>query len=312
MSDQYSRSVTHLDIAGIWIDCSLREQHGMSAQCTQFPVEDGPNITDHVRLQPETLHIEGLVSNTPLEMPKSQADGAFFDTARTMLTDQDGLPISVSTPLYVTRQLEGEPIIGWINLLPTVGRVRLEDTLSRDYSRYQPRVKLQMGTTESKWVRQTLGMNALRWSFPEDSATRFARLSDGGTYDDPKLGVDRVNAVSVALRDTFRQRKPIKIITAFKVYRSAVLTDLSVTRDSNNAGALQFTAQAQVIEVVQLAHGTAQVDPAALRATPGKQKGTQATTPAKPGEVPDALKQDTSVLLKTIEGAQKPPPVPGQ
>lgn len=48
------------------LDASLSETHAQDAEATDHPVEQGANITDHVRPKPQMLTIEGFVSNTPV------------------------------------------------------------------------------------------------------------------------------------------------------------------------------------------------------------------------------------------------------
>ena len=48
------------------VDATLRESHDDEAEVTRFPVEDGADITDHVRQLPARLHLECLISDTPL------------------------------------------------------------------------------------------------------------------------------------------------------------------------------------------------------------------------------------------------------
>ena len=48
------------------VDVTIEESHEMSAQVTDWPVEGGSLISDHVRLQPRSLIISGFVSGTPL------------------------------------------------------------------------------------------------------------------------------------------------------------------------------------------------------------------------------------------------------
>lgn len=48
-------------------DATLTEQHSAQAEVTQFPVETGASISDHVVVRPARLRLEGLVSNTPIQ-----------------------------------------------------------------------------------------------------------------------------------------------------------------------------------------------------------------------------------------------------
>lgn len=48
------------------IDAALSEDHDLEAAVTEFPVEEGAAVTDHVRLKPRTVTIKGIVTNTPI------------------------------------------------------------------------------------------------------------------------------------------------------------------------------------------------------------------------------------------------------
>lgn len=53
-------------IDSLIIDCSVTESHGRESETTDHPVEEGFNITDHVRPKPDMVTIEGIVTDTPL------------------------------------------------------------------------------------------------------------------------------------------------------------------------------------------------------------------------------------------------------
>lgn len=50
----------------IQLDCSLKEDHKRSSPPTEFPVENGNTVSDHVIVKPFTLDITGIISDTPL------------------------------------------------------------------------------------------------------------------------------------------------------------------------------------------------------------------------------------------------------
>lgn len=104
-------ALPHLQIADIWIDVSVREVHEIQAEVTRHPVEEGTDISDHVRLMPRTLQIEGIVTNHPIELPKSHVDGARID--------KSGFTI------------EGEPTLGMMGFLPGAAQTA---TLVRTFS----------------------------------------------------------------------------------------------------------------------------------------------------------------------------------
>jgi hypothetical protein len=49
----------------IWFDATNVEGHGLSAEVTEHPVEDGPDITDHIRPQQDTFTMTAFVTNHP-------------------------------------------------------------------------------------------------------------------------------------------------------------------------------------------------------------------------------------------------------
>jgi hypothetical protein len=97
----------------IELDAAIQEQHSGSATVTQFPVETGTNIADHVRQEPDRLQVDGIVSNTPLPSKIGISRAAFDErakagdfalrapTAYTQLRAllEGGIAISISTEL---------------------------------------------------------------------------------------------------------------------------------------------------------------------------------------------------------------------
>lgn len=65
-------SRTQAQIGTVVLDASLSEQHTSTNEVTDHPVEQGVNIVDHVRPKPDTLKLEGLVSNNPLPAAGAQ------------------------------------------------------------------------------------------------------------------------------------------------------------------------------------------------------------------------------------------------
>ena len=50
----------------IQLDCSLKENHSRPSPATEFPVENGQTISDHVIVKPFSLEITGIISDTPI------------------------------------------------------------------------------------------------------------------------------------------------------------------------------------------------------------------------------------------------------
>lgn len=59
----------------IVIDCTLREEHGLTIELTRHPIEEGADPTDHARKLPDRLTLEGLFTNTPIDQAEARARG---------------------------------------------------------------------------------------------------------------------------------------------------------------------------------------------------------------------------------------------
>ncbi len=55
-----------LKIDGYAIDAEIRADSSLTNVVSKFPVEKGADVTDHVRPEPVTFTVEGIVSDTPL------------------------------------------------------------------------------------------------------------------------------------------------------------------------------------------------------------------------------------------------------
>jgi hypothetical protein len=59
-------SMTAEPYIAVTLDATVNEVFTASASVTENPVEDGSNVCDHVREEPDELQIEGIISNTPI------------------------------------------------------------------------------------------------------------------------------------------------------------------------------------------------------------------------------------------------------
>jgi hypothetical protein len=63
-------------IGGYLIDAAISERESLESEVTEYPVESGAVITDHVRNRPLMLDMEFVVSDTPIgEAAAARADG---------------------------------------------------------------------------------------------------------------------------------------------------------------------------------------------------------------------------------------------
>lgn len=96
------------------IDIFVKEVHGFENEITQYAVETGSDVTDNVRTQPDTLTIDGVVSDTPTGAiagdPTRTGVGelSISKDAYNRLTKMrnDKLPLSVVTSLGTYTSME--------------------------------------------------------------------------------------------------------------------------------------------------------------------------------------------------------------
>lgn len=92
-------------IDGFVIDAARNEEHEFASEVTEHPVEEGADIADHVRRQPNNVTIEGVVSDTPIgEVAGLRDEGALpSDQAFALLQEiaDSRRPVTVETSLQV-------------------------------------------------------------------------------------------------------------------------------------------------------------------------------------------------------------------
>lgn len=94
------------DVGVVQLDATVNEAHERSAAVTQHPVEQGVNITDHVRPEPATISIDGVVSGTPLVnlskialgLPANDAPDEAWKTLLNIW--RNGATVTVTTSLH--------------------------------------------------------------------------------------------------------------------------------------------------------------------------------------------------------------------
>jgi len=269
-------NVSHLRIAALWIDCSVREQHVQAAQCSQFAVEEGPDITDHVRAQPDSLRLEGIITNTPIgTRPAYDGDPGSVETTLQLRT-ADGQPIKRNEHVgWQSHEILGGPTAGYFSLIPLIGATTLPFT-SPDQL---PRKKLNMLVAD--YEVKEVGLAGYSWQYLAET--------------------NRVAFAHDAMRATFVARKAITVVTGLHVYENVILTELNIQRDASSGASLFFTAAGQVIRIVKSTTG--QPVPSQDRAIPATNKGAQNAVPTKPGEVPEAAKDKASAASQAFDSA---------
>ncbi len=65
-------------IDGYEIDAFTLEEHALESEITDYPVESGGDVTDHVRKKPQRFQCTGVVSDTPIGPMKAIRDAQGF------------------------------------------------------------------------------------------------------------------------------------------------------------------------------------------------------------------------------------------
>jgi hypothetical protein len=86
---------TRVTIASIELDASINEEHRTQVDSTDSPVEQGVDITDHLRKKPDQITIEGVVTDHPFG---AQVPDDAFLTPNASVTTPDGTTYTQQQP----------------------------------------------------------------------------------------------------------------------------------------------------------------------------------------------------------------------
>lgn len=84
------RTLLEWDEGAMEFDVAKSRGWELAAEVTEFPVEVGTAITDHVRPANGTITLEGLITNSPLVIPTTQAAGVALAPANVALPGGSG------------------------------------------------------------------------------------------------------------------------------------------------------------------------------------------------------------------------------
>ena len=133
-----STIVTWTDDAGavvsLELDVDLQESHDLSSEITEHPVEEGADVTDHVRPRLRRVSIEGFVSDTPVLGNPGVADVAEFVSLELQIPDKPA-QISLSGGIKAGIGAVSEALFGPTPPLK-VTMLRLDDVKSRKRAVY--------------------------------------------------------------------------------------------------------------------------------------------------------------------------------
>jgi len=68
--------VSKMSVGAVEFDCSVSETHVDEAEITDHPVEGGADMTDHIRKKPNSIELNGIITNTPIAIMASLSVGS--------------------------------------------------------------------------------------------------------------------------------------------------------------------------------------------------------------------------------------------
>ena len=95
-------------IGEVILDVAISETHTLQARATDHPVESGCSVIDHIQPLPDSIQLEGVISNTPtafLGLPAlglRQASDAFQQLEELM---KNGQPVQIVTSLKTYKNM---------------------------------------------------------------------------------------------------------------------------------------------------------------------------------------------------------------
>lgn len=112
----FGKKYARTAVASVVLDAVLSEEHVYNSRVTNYPIENGQDISDHIINEPDTLQITGVVSDTPLSFlaPFNRSVNAFnslieIHNRRERITVVTGIKVytnMVITSLQVPRNVQ--------------------------------------------------------------------------------------------------------------------------------------------------------------------------------------------------------------
>ena len=261
----------------VQLDVYDSETHGMATEVSDFPVEDGPNISDNVRRKPKTLTIEGYVSDTPL--PENHGSGTNGGTHVANL----GL-VGLSTPGTATYHnalralnVPDSPLRANAAALVSAGFNALAGALG--FGPGAPQVNARVLEPRKADSPQ---VNA--WSWPNFSS--------------------RVAETFNLLEKAYDNAVLMRVVTDYKTYTGMVFADngLQVPRKTDDGNGAPFTLDLKQIRIVNSQTVTAP-KPAEPSGQLKKSAGSKTTKEGPTDADKRALRFSVAAQLTGVKGA---------
>jgi len=102
-------------IGELQLDANLSETHSYVNEVSQFPVEVGSDIIDNIKLNPDKITINGMVSNSPVSVLFSDVTDIVNrrgNNVEAKRTSRDGTPTRVESAQDILLRISGRKING--------------------------------------------------------------------------------------------------------------------------------------------------------------------------------------------------------
>lgn len=160
----FGKKYARTAVAGVVLDAVLTEDHAYNSRVTNYPIESGLIISDHIINEPDTLQITGVVSDTPLNFlaPFNNSINAFntlveIHNRRERITVVTGIKVytdMVITSLQVPRNVQsGQSLTFVIDLQKVIldSSVRLTLNVNNPFNRVQEVVPREQVANADKY-----------------------------------------------------------------------------------------------------------------------------------------------------------------
>jgi hypothetical protein len=207
-------------------DIITGEDHNISATISEHPVEEGANISDHVRPNLTRVQLKGVASDTPIGL--TYATGVKVDGAL-----QDGVYVQREVPGRTSRQLTAWNIRGGYSPLTVPGRVPFISGLTVPTNGFQaPFVPPEFFPAE--------------WGFESTSVS--------GYFLEFATKLKRVEGIFRQLEALCLLGIPVDLTTDVRWYPRMLIS--SVTAPKDGTSSMEFTIQLQELRTAKTARAT--------------------------------------------------------
>jgi hypothetical protein len=153
----------------IVFDAITEETPEFTADVTQHPVEEGPEVSDHIQLKNPTLSLKGTISNNPLDLQTTIANLAAGGLD--LVTSSQFRANILNTGLQQAGGIAGATLLGNASNPAQQGIAGAADAIARSalLSAFEQRLPFDVITKRQRYENMVIE----RLAFPRDSNTGF-------------------------------------------------------------------------------------------------------------------------------------------